>query len=55
VDFRTFYHDFVLSPFDSHFADVNLLGTDFLYDMDLSILLDKKTKRAELRQSVEIP
>jgi hypothetical protein len=33
----------------------NRSGMDFLYDMDLSMLLDKKMKRAELRQSVTIP
>lgn len=52
VEFGIYHHDFQLSPTGSHFAEVNVLGMDFLYDMDLSILLDKKTKRVELRQSV---
>ncbi len=51
VSLGTPHHDFQLSPRASHFAEVNVLGMDFLYDMDLSILLDKTTKRVELRQS----
>ncbi len=44
-------HDFQLSPRDSNFAEVNVFGMDFLYDMNLSIMLDKTTKNVELRQS----
>ena len=43
VDFGTFHHDFLqISPCDTHFADVYILGMDFLYDIDLSVLLENK-------------
>ena len=41
--FQCFHHDFLqISPCYTHFADVNILGMDFLFEMDLSVLLDKK-------------